>query len=54
MRFRKNNARRSAADGSLRQSPLNLPLPFERAKRDWWSGSFPKVPGDEIEFIRFP
>jgi redox-sensitive bicupin YhaK (pirin superfamily) len=27
---------------------------IERAKRDWKAGLFPKVPGDEIEFIPLP
>jgi redox-sensitive bicupin YhaK (pirin superfamily) len=27
---------------------------IEEAKRDWASGRFPKVPGDEIEFIPLP
>ncbi|HEX3775732.1 MAG TPA: pirin family protein [Polyangiaceae bacterium] len=27
---------------------------IERAKADWRAGSFPKVPGDEIEFIPLP
>jgi len=27
---------------------------IERAKRDWKKGRFPKVPGDEIEFIPLP
>ncbi|AUX44673.1 pirin [Sorangium cellulosum] len=27
---------------------------IERAKQDWKEGRFPKVPGDEIEFIPFP
>ena len=27
---------------------------IERAKRDWQAGAFPKVPGDEIEFIPLP
>lgn len=27
---------------------------IERAKRDWQAGAFPKVPGDEIDFIPLP
>jgi redox-sensitive bicupin YhaK (pirin superfamily) len=27
---------------------------IEQAKRDWTEGRFPKVPGDEIEFIPIP
>jgi hypothetical protein len=27
---------------------------IERAKRDWREGRFPKVPGDEVEFIPLP
>jgi len=27
---------------------------IEQAKRDWQAGNFPKVPGDEIEFIPLP
>ena len=27
---------------------------IEQAKRDWKAGRFPKVPGDEIEFIPLP
>jgi redox-sensitive bicupin YhaK (pirin superfamily) len=27
---------------------------FEQAKRDWKDGRFPKVPGDEVEFIPLP
>jgi len=27
---------------------------IEQAKRDWSNGAFPKVPGDEIEFIPLP
>lgn len=27
---------------------------IERAKRDWQSGNFPKVPGDEREFVPLP
>ena len=27
---------------------------IEQAKRDWQAGRFPKVPGDEIEFIPLP
>ena len=27
---------------------------IERAKRDWREGRFPKVPGDEAEFIPLP
>jgi redox-sensitive bicupin YhaK (pirin superfamily) len=27
---------------------------IEQAKRDWQSGRFPKVPGDEVEFIPLP
>jgi redox-sensitive bicupin YhaK (pirin superfamily) len=27
---------------------------IERAKDDWRAGRFPKVPGDEIEFLRLP
>jgi redox-sensitive bicupin YhaK (pirin superfamily) len=27
---------------------------IERAKRDWKEGRFPKVPGDEAEFIPLP
>ena len=27
---------------------------IERAKREWQAGEFPKVPGDEIEFIPLP
>jgi redox-sensitive bicupin YhaK (pirin superfamily) len=27
---------------------------IERAKRDWKEGRFPKVPGDETEFIPLP
>jgi redox-sensitive bicupin YhaK (pirin superfamily) len=27
---------------------------IERAKRAWQSGAFPKVPGDEVEFIPLP
>jgi redox-sensitive bicupin YhaK (pirin superfamily) len=27
---------------------------IERAKRDWKEGRFPKVPGDEVEFIPLP
>jgi redox-sensitive bicupin YhaK (pirin superfamily) len=27
---------------------------IERAKRDWKAGRFPKVPGDEVEFIPLP
>jgi redox-sensitive bicupin YhaK (pirin superfamily) len=27
---------------------------IERAKQDWRSGAFPKVPGDEQEFIPLP
>jgi redox-sensitive bicupin YhaK (pirin superfamily) len=27
---------------------------IERAKRDWKGGRFPKVPGDEVEFIPLP
>jgi redox-sensitive bicupin YhaK (pirin superfamily) len=27
---------------------------IERAKRDWKEGRFPKVPGDEIEFVPLP
>ena len=27
---------------------------IEQAKRDWQTGRFPKVPGDEIEFIPLP
>lgn len=27
---------------------------IERAKRDWQAGHFPKVPGDEVEFIPLP
>lgn len=27
---------------------------IERAKRDWKDGRFPKVPGDEVEFIPLP
>ena len=27
---------------------------IEQAKRDWKSGAFPKVPGDEMEFIPLP
>ncbi len=27
---------------------------IERAKRDWQEGRFPKVPGDELEFIPLP
>jgi len=27
---------------------------IEQAKRDWLNGAFPKVPGDEIEFIPLP
>jgi redox-sensitive bicupin YhaK (pirin superfamily) len=30
------------------------PERVERAKRDWQAGSFPKVPGDEEEFIPLP
>jgi redox-sensitive bicupin YhaK (pirin superfamily) len=30
------------------------PERIERAKRDWQAGSFPKVPGDEEEFIPLP
>jgi hypothetical protein len=27
---------------------------IEQAKRDWREGRFPKVPGDEVEFIPLP
>jgi hypothetical protein len=27
---------------------------IERAKDDWENGRFPKVPGDEVEFIPLP
>ena len=27
---------------------------IEQAKRDWKEGRFPKVPGDEVEFIPLP
>jgi len=27
---------------------------IERAKRDWKQGRFPKVPGDEVEFVPLP
>ena len=27
---------------------------IERAKDDWRSGRFPRVPGDEVEFIPLP
>lgn len=27
---------------------------IEQAKRDWKGGRFPKVPGDETEFIELP
>ena len=27
---------------------------IEQAKEDWKEGRFPKVPGDEAEFIRLP
>lgn len=27
---------------------------IEQAKRDWKQGRFPKIPGDEIEFIPLP
>lgn len=27
---------------------------IEQAKRDWRAGRFPKVPGDELEFIPLP
>jgi hypothetical protein len=27
---------------------------IERAKRDWKEGRFPKVPGDEVEFVPLP
>lgn len=27
---------------------------IEQAKRDWVEGRFPKVPGDEVEFIPLP
>ena len=27
---------------------------IERAKRDWEEGRFPKIPGDEAEFIPLP
>jgi redox-sensitive bicupin YhaK (pirin superfamily) len=27
---------------------------IEQAKRDWQAGRFPKVPGDEVEFIPLP
>ncbi|WP_437276333.1 pirin family protein [Sorangium sp. So ce375] len=30
------------------------PERIERAKQDWKAGRFPKVPGDELEFIPFP
>ncbi|WP_437710162.1 pirin family protein [Sorangium sp. So ce448] len=30
------------------------PERIERAKQDWKAGLFPKVPGDDIEFIPFP
>jgi redox-sensitive bicupin YhaK (pirin superfamily) len=30
------------------------PARLERAKEDWKNGRFPKVPGDEIEFIPLP
>jgi len=29
-------------------------LGFEQAKADWKAGRFPKVPGDELEFIPLP
>ena len=27
---------------------------IERAKREWKAGAFPKVPGDDVEFIPLP
>jgi redox-sensitive bicupin YhaK (pirin superfamily) len=27
---------------------------IERAKREWKEGAFPKVPGDDVEFIPLP
>jgi redox-sensitive bicupin YhaK (pirin superfamily) len=30
------------------------PERLERAKRDWKEGRFPKVPGDEQEFVPLP
>ncbi|WP_437587265.1 pirin family protein [Sorangium sp. So ce1000] len=30
------------------------PERIERAKQDWKAGRFPKVPGDDVEFIPFP
>jgi redox-sensitive bicupin YhaK (pirin superfamily) len=27
---------------------------IEQAKRDWKEGRFPKVPGDDVEFIPLP
>jgi len=34
---------------------LSAPLArIERAKRDWKDGRFPKVPGDDAEFIPLP
>lgn len=30
------------------------PERIEKAKRDWREGRFPKIPGDDVEFIPLP
>ncbi|MEO8410423.1 MAG: pirin-like C-terminal cupin domain-containing protein [Propionivibrio sp.] len=30
------------------------PERIDQARRDWQAGRFPKVPGDELEFIPLP